>query len=108
MSRFLPGTNPEYIKTVNNALYGEGHEASLKGDETVREELLQEAAEIGSGCDDGYLVDDNGVCVAEVTDDADKVVTAGFMGLPKVAWIAIIGVGVYYAYSKGMFKKLIK
>ena len=34
--------------------------------------------------------------------------TAGFMGLPKVAWIAIIGVGVYYAYSKGMLKKLIK
>jgi predicted nucleic acid-binding Zn-ribbon protein len=39
---------------------------------------------------------------------AAKVNTAGFMGLPKVAWIAIIGVGVYYAYSKGMFKKLIK
>ena len=36
------------------------------------------------------------------------VTTAGFMGLPKIAWIAIIGVGVYYAYSKGMFKKLLK
>ena len=33
--------------------------------------------------------------------------TAGFMGLPKVAWIAIVGVGVY-AYSQGMLKKLIK
>lgn len=34
--------------------------------------------------------------------------TAGFMGLPKIAWIAIIGIGVYYAYSKGMLKKIIK
>ena len=34
--------------------------------------------------------------------------TAGFMGLPTMAWIAIGGVALYYAYSKGMFKKLIK
>ena len=31
---------------------------------------------------------------------------AGYMGIPQIGWIAIIGVGVYYAYSKGMFKKL--
>ena len=37
-----------------------------------------------------------------------KVVTAGFMGLPKTAWIAIVGVSLYYAYSKGMLKELIK
>jgi len=30
--------------------------------------------------------------------------SAGYMGIPKIGWIAIIGVGVYYAYTKGMFK----
>jgi len=43
-----------------------------------------------------------------VVADADAVATAGFMGLPTMAWIAIGGVALYYAYSKGMFKKLIK
>ena len=42
------------------------------------------------------------------TTNGDNTKTAGFMGLPKIAWIAIIGVGLYYAYSKGMFKKLMK
>ena len=37
-----------------------------------------------------------------------KTNTAGYMGIPQIGWIAIIGVGVYYAYTKGMFKKLIK
>jgi len=50
------------------------------------------------------LVDDADVAVV----DTDKVVTAGFMGLPNLAWIAIGGVALYYAYSKGMFKKLMK
>ena len=47
----------------------------------------------------------------DTTDDSTPSLgekTAGFMGLPKIAWIAIIGVGVYYAYSKGMLKKLLK
>ena len=39
--------------------------------------------------------------------DVSKVATAGFMGLPTIAWIAIGGVALYYAYSKGMFKKLL-
>jgi len=106
MTRFAQGVNPEYVQTVNNALYGEGHEAALNGDDTVREELLKEAAEIGSGIEDdadALLVDAD---VAVV--DTDKVVTAGFMGLPNLAWIAIGGVALYYAYSKGMFKKLMK
>lgn len=34
--------------------------------------------------------------------------TAGFMGLPNLAWIAIGGVILYYAYQKGMFKKFLK
>ena len=42
----------------------------------------------------------------EIEDSKTK--KAGFMGLPTIAWVAIIGVGVYYAYSKGMFKKLLK
>jgi len=42
------------------------------------------------------------------TTNGDDTKTAGFMGLPKIAWIAIIGAGLYYAYSKGMFKKLMK
>ena len=38
----------------------------------------------------------------------DTTTTAGFMGLPKVAWIVIGGVALYFAYSKGMFKKILK
>jgi hypothetical protein len=30
--------------------------------------------------------------------------TSGYMGIPKIGWIAIIGVLGYYAYTKGMFK----
>jgi len=91
MSRFAQGTDPEYVKTVNDALYGAG-----KDDPQVKEELLAEAELIGPG-------DNVGTAPADV-----KPTTAGFMGLPNLAWIAIIGVGVYYAYSKGMFKKLLK
>ena len=29
---------------------------------------------------------------------------AGYMGIPKIGWIAIIGVLGYFAYTKGMFK----
>jgi|TARA_B100001094_G_scaffold308747_1_gene341726 hypothetical protein len=39
----------------------------------------------------------------EVVDGKTK--KAGFMGLPTLAWVAIIGAGVYYAYTKGVFKK---
>lgn len=54
----------------------------------------------------------------ETTDESDngtngtttngETKTAGFMGLPTIAWIAIGGIAVYYAYSKGMFKKFLK
>ena len=62
------------------------------------------------------LIDDGSCTYAilgddDTTDDSTPSLgekTAGFMGLPKIAWIAIIGVGVYYAYSKGMLKKLLK
>ncbi len=39
----------------------------------------------------------------EVADGKTK--KAGFMGLPTLVWVAIIGAGVYYAYTKGVFKK---
>jgi len=56
---------------------------------------------------------DDGSCTYPVVEDdtetsTDVVKTAGFMGLPKIAWIAIIGAGLYYAYSKGMLKKFMK
>ena len=37
-----------------------------------------------------------------------KTNTAGFMGISTTAWIAIVGIGLYYAYTKGMLKKIIK
>lgn len=43
-----------------------------------------------------------------VTNGDTETKTAGFMGLPTVAWIAIGGIALYYAYSKGMFKKILK
>jgi len=103
MTRFAQGTNPEYIKKVNNALYGEGHEASLEGDETVREELLEEAEAIGPG--DNIITGDT-TGISDTTTPTPT--TAGYMGIPKIAWVAIIGVGVYYAYSKGMLDKILK
>ena len=75
MSKFAEGTDPEYIKKVNEELYGT--KGSIGG---------------GSGG------------VTPYPNQTPKV--AGYMGIPQIGWIAIIGVGVYYAYSKGMFKKL--
>lgn len=98
MTRFAQGTDPEYVKTVNDALYGKGHDASIKGDESVREELLEEAEAIGP-TGEGPL-DEDGTPI--------KTKTAGFMGLPNLAWFAIGGVVLYYAYQKGMFKKFLK
>lgn len=43
-----------------------------------------------------------------VTNGDTETKTAGFMGLPTVAWIAIGGIALYFAYSKGMFKKILK
>lgn len=44
--------------------------------------------------------------VADSTTVADTdTKKAGFMGLPTIAWVVFIGVGVYYAYTKGVFKK---
>jgi hypothetical protein len=34
--------------------------------------------------------------------------TAGIMGLPNIAWVAIAGVAIYYGNKKGMFKKILK
>jgi hypothetical protein len=78
----------------------------------------------GDGCmdplannyDETALTDDDSCTFDEIiVDDVDTdldaplgVQTAGFMGLPKIAWIAIIGAGLYYAYSKGMLKKFMK
>lgn len=44
----------------------------------------------------------------ETTDDDTSTKTAGFMGVPTIAWIAIGGVALYFAYKKGMLKKIIK
>lgn len=38
----------------------------------------------------------------------DSLKTEEYMGIPKIAWVVIVGAGLYYAYSKGMLKKIIK
>ena len=101
MTRFAQGTNPEYVATINNAMYGDG-----KDNPQVQQELLEEASNIGP-TGEGPLNDD-GTPVIKVMDASYTTNTAGFMGIPNIAWIAIVGVGLYYAYSQGMFKKLLK
>jgi hypothetical protein len=66
MSRFAEGTDPEYIKKINEGLYAEG---------MFRDTPLPPSTK-----------------------------SAGYMGIPKIGWIAIIGVLGYFAYTKGMFK----
>jgi hypothetical protein len=103
MTRFAQGTNPEYVATINNAMYGDG-----KDDPQVQQELLEEANNIGP-TGEGPLNDDGTpVSVMSGDDVSSSTTTAGFMGIPNIAWIAIVGVGLYYAYSQGMFKKLLK
>ena len=52
---------------------------------------------------------DEDIDTSDTTSDDDSTTkTAGFMGIPTIAWIAIGGVALYYAYSKGMLKKIIK
>ena len=75
MSKFAEGTDPEYIKKVNEELYG-----------------------------DNSSVEDTPLPV-EDTPLPPSIKSAGYMGIPKIGWIAIIGVGLYYAYTKGFLKK---
>jgi len=46
--------------------------------------------------------------IVVVGEEIKTTTTAGYMGIPNIAWIAIGGVAIYYAYSKGMLNKLIK
>ena len=45
-----------------------------------------------------------GITGAQGINSSDGLVSAGYMGIPKIGWIAIIGVLGYFAYTKGMFK----
>jgi hypothetical protein len=80
MSRFAEGTDPEYIRQVNEQLYGD-KSTTNRPDKTE-----------GDPLPDTQLATDN-------------VTSAGYMGIPKIGWIAIIGVLGYFAYKKGVFKK---
>ena len=80
MSRFAEGTDPEYIRQVNEQLYGD-KSTTNRPDKTE-----------GDSFPDTQLATDN-------------VTSAGYMGIPKIGWIAIIGVLGYFAYKKGVFKK---
>ena len=42
------------------------------------------------------------------TTTTTKPTTAGFMGLPNIAWIGLGLLAVYYGNKKGMFKKILK
>ena len=64
MTRFAQGTNPEYVATINNAMYGDG-----KDNPQVQQELLEEASNIGP-TGEGPLNDD-GTPVIKVMDSLD-------------------------------------
>ncbi len=90
MSKFAEGTDPEYIRQVNEQLYGDKNRTVSAVIYPNRPDETE-----GDPLPDTELAPNN-------------VTSAGYMGIPKIGWIAIIGVGLYYAYTKGMFKKLIK
>jgi len=113
MTKYLNKVGPGYVPPP------------LANDDQVRQQPPQ-PGEMIMGCTDpeadNFMADansDDGSCTYTSIDGDDDMIddvanpplglkTAGYMGIPKIAWIAIIGVGVYYAYSKGMFKKLLK
>tara|TARA_R100000908_G_C3755948_1_gene150531 strand:+ start:2956 stop:3246 length:291 start_codon:yes stop_codon:yes gene_type:complete len=57
---------------------------------------------------DEEIIDEDVDTTDTSTDDDSTTKTAGFMGIPTIAWIAIGGVALYFAYKKGMLKKIIK
>ena len=87
MSRFAEGTDPEYIRQVNEHLYGDKDRTVS----TVNYPNRPDETE-GDPLPDTQLATDN-------------VTSAGYMGIPKIGWIAIIGVLGYFAYKKEVFKK---
>lgn len=89
MTRFAQGTDPEYIKKVNDAMYGKGKE-----NEEVRQELLKEAEEIR---------EEN-----ELKEQGSNVITAGISGNKTILFLLIGGVVLYYLNKQGFFKKLLK
>ena len=106
MSRFAQGTNPEYIKKVNEALYGEGHDASIKGDETVREELLEEAAEIGP--DGGVTTTTTTGNTTTTTGTTGNTLTAGFGDNKMIIYLVVGGALLWYLNKEGYLKKILK
>jgi len=89
MTRFAQGTDPEYIKKVNDAMYGQG-----KDNEEVKKELLEEAEEI--------RVEN------ELKEQESNVTTAGIGGGKTIMFLLIGGVVLYYLNKQGFFKKLLK
>ena len=83
MTRFAQGTDPEYIKKVNEAMYGKG-----KDNEEVKKELIEEAEEI--------------------LEKNDNVKTAGIGGNKTIMFLLIGGIVLFYLNKQGFFKKILK
>tara|TARA_A100001201_G_C4022311_1_gene180975 strand:- start:323 stop:664 length:342 start_codon:yes stop_codon:yes gene_type:complete len=113
MSRFLPGTDPEYIKQVNKQL---GHTADTPEGRCKAQMMTMKFASKQDS--EKWLAN----CIAQDQDDTevtssvldtekeveDNVVTAGFGKNNKLIIYLLIAGGLYYAYTQGLFKKIIK
>ena len=127
MSRFLPGTDPEYIKKVNEQLYGKVPATEIDGGNFIstygptpegrcRTQMMTMRF-ASKEEQEKWLAN----CIAQEQDDTeitssvldtekeveDNVLTAGFGNNKLIIYLLIAG-GLYYAYTQGLFKNIIK
>ena len=116
MSRFLPGTDPEYIKQVNQKLYPlETVPATPEGRCQAQMMTMRFSSKEDQ---EKWLAN----CIAQEQDDTeitssvldtekeveDNVLTAGVGNNNKLIIYLLIAGGLYYAYTQGLFKNIIK
>ena len=110
MTRFAQGTDPAYIKKVNEAMYGAGKE-----DAEIKENLLLEAEQLDQGMVDPNLTDTgdisgdtNGTTTNGGTTNGGTTKTAGLGDNKMIIYLVVGGVLLWYLNKEGYLKKILK
>jgi hypothetical protein len=109
MTRFAQGTDPAYIKKVNEAMYGAGKE-----DAEIKENLLLEAEQLDQGMVDPNLTDTGDISgdtngdTNGTTTNGGTTKTAGLGDNKMIIYLVVGGVLLWYLNKEGYLKKILK
>jgi len=100
MTRFAQGTDPEYIKKVNEAMYGAG-----KDNPQIKEDLLLEADSMVAAEDVVPNGDTNGTTTGTTNG---KPIMAGLGNNKMIVYLVVGGIVLWYLNKEGYLKKILK